>query len=189
MGLSFDGKVALIFNDEYAATEVYEWLDMKSKSDSRNRYLTDSHCDGGVGTPIYGLDLVEGENDHWVVEFDSGGYGTFDLSCIPMTGRAFGTFEGWVQLVAPCQGDDTYLVWDGDELYREGENLYDFYGMCIPTEELDDYPKQEDYQTMEDDEVVDDEEAYEEAMYEFKDGLYDKLTEEFAQRIHSYCGG
>ena len=181
MGVSFDAEVALIFKTEEAAEEVYEWLEEVASDKSRHG-LRDTHCEGAVGTPIYDITW----DDDKVVRFGSAGYGTFDLSTIKMTAASFADFHGWVERIAPCQGDNTWIVMDGDDLSDSSQ--FEFYGKCIPIEEWDEYPQQSDYQTLDEDEdeVVDDEEAFEEAVDEFRDGLWEKLKEEMDERIESY---
>ncbi len=179
--MSFSSTCALVFNDEDVAQTVYE--QMQEIVDD-HKYLKDSHCDGGVGTPVYNCDLVGSGN---VVEFDSGGYGTYNLEDIRLSAREFGAFVGWVQLITPCQSDDTYVVIQGDALYDEDNSTqYDFYDQCIPTEDWPDYPQQSDFQMMEDDEVVDDEETYETAVDEFNDARYEKLQEDYKEAIEAF---
>ncbi len=186
MGMSFDGTIAMVFTDEDAALEVYDMIEeIKNETDVNKRYITDSHCEGDVGTPVYDVQIDEERN---VVTFNSSGYGTYNLSNLKLSAKAHYAFAGWVQMVTPCQGDDTYLVWDGFTLWDEDDqDQYDFYDKCTPLAEWADYPKEEDYQQMdEDDEVICDEEAYEFAVDKFNDNVSEMLQEEFNERINSY---
>lgn len=176
MGVTFDCNMALVFDDGDAADDCVEYLESVKR-------LRDGHCDGDVTTTVYDLDVEEREG-HWVITFGSCGYGSYDLSEIKMRQGSFDHFVGWVQSVYSCQSDNIYHVMDGDGFNDD----FNIYGCAIQLEDWDDYPQQADFQTMEDDEVVDDEEAYEDACYDFRDNICDRLTEEYESRIANLCG-